>query len=224
MRIGVIGAGQMAEALGTGWARAGHEVMIGARSPEKAADLAERIGRGARGGDLREAAEYGDVTLLALPAGAIDELLRKVGDTLSGRPLIDCANAFAPDAFTGAPDSFRLDEEALAERVAGLAPDAHVVKAFNLCAAEVWESQTKAYEGRTLAVPLCGDDRRALTTVAGLVTDLGLHPVPAGGLDRARYLEAMGVFVIGLWFAGHDARAIFPPLEAAFAVPDDGPS
>jgi hypothetical protein len=30
----------------------------------------------------------------------------------------------------------------------------------------------------------------------------------------------MSAFVVGLWFAGADARAALPPLEAAFAVPD----
>lgn len=222
MRIGVIGAGAMAEALGSGWTKAGHEVMIGGRSADKAAGLAARIG--ATSGDLREAAGFGEVTLVAVPGGAaVLDALRRAGAAeggLAGRPLIDCTIAFAPDAFTEPPGSFTLATEAMAEQIARTAVGAHVVKAFNLCAAELWRSGPRTFEGRTHAVPLCGDDPQALATVSALVTDLDLHPVHAGGLARARYLEAMAVFVTGLWFAGHDARAALPPLESAYAVPD----
>ena len=50
MRIGILGTGGMADALGTRWRRAGHEVRAGGRS-----------------GGLREAAESGtDAVPLAL--------------------------------------------------------------------------------------------------------------------------------------------------------------
>ncbi|MEV4107000.1 NAD(P)-binding domain-containing protein [Nonomuraea sp. NPDC049695] len=211
MRIGILGAGQMAEVLGAGWARAGHEVMIGARSPEKAGKLAEGIG--VRHGDLRAAAAHGEAVLLAVPTTAIAEVLGQAG-ALDGRVVVDCTNAFEPDTSTTAPASFLLAEDAVAERVARLAPQARVVKAFNVCAAEVWAS----HQG--LGVPLCGDDAAALDLVAGLVTDLEFKPVRAGGLNRARYLEAMSAFVVGLWFAGYDPRDMLPALGEAFAQPD----
>jgi predicted dinucleotide-binding enzyme len=221
MRIGVIGAGAMAGALGAGWARAGHEVMIGARSRQKAAELAARIG--ATSGDLREAAGFGEATLVAVTGDAVLNALHQAGapdGSLAGRPLIDCNMPFSPGAFTDAPGSFTLTTGGLAEQVARTAAGAHVVKAFNLCAAEVWGFGPRAFDGRTHAVPLCGDDPQAVATVAGLVEDLGLQPMRGGGLARAKYLEAMAVFVIGLWFAGQDPRAALPPLESAFAVPD----
>ncbi|WP_174183469.1 NADPH-dependent F420 reductase [Nocardia barduliensis] len=219
MRIGIIGAGAMARALGGGWSAAGHEVLVGARSAGAAGELAAAIG--ARAGTITEAAGFGDVVVLALPVPALREVLHAVGDLLVGRTIIDCTNAFAPD--TAAPEgvtAFVLAEDAVAERVSAQAPGAHVVKAFNLCAAEVWEAKARVFDGRRLAVPLCGDDETAVRAVAALAEDLGLQPISAGGLHRARYLEAMSVFTVGLWFAGHDARAMFPPLAAAFAVAD----
>ncbi|MFB8278192.1 NADPH-dependent F420 reductase [Nocardia colli] len=218
MRIGIIGAGAMARALGGGWAAAGHEVLVGARSATAAGELAAAIG--GRAGSIRDAAGFGDVVLLALPVDALDEVLRTVDGLLAGRTVIDCTNAFAPDA--AAPEgvtAFVLSEDAVAERIAA-ASGAHVVKAFNVCAAEVWESETRVFEGRRLAVPLWGDDPAAVRRVATLVEDLKLQPLSAGGLHRAKYLEAVSVFTVGLWFAGQDARAIFPPLDAAFAVAD----
>ncbi|MFD6158476.1 NADPH-dependent F420 reductase [Nocardia sp. NPDC060256] len=219
MRIGIIGAGAMARALGGGWVAAGHEVLVGARSATAAGALAAVIG--ARSGSVRDAAGFGDVVLLALPVGALEEVLRTTGGLLAGRAVIDCTNAFAPDdAAPAGATAFVLSEDAVAERIAAGAPGAHVVKAFNVCAAEVWESHTRVFEGRRLAVPLCGDDSDALRQVATLVEDLKLQPLSAGGLHRAKYLEAVSVFTVGLWFAGQDARAVFPPLAAAFAVAD----
>ncbi|MEV6388492.1 NADPH-dependent F420 reductase [Nocardia xishanensis] len=219
MRIGIIGAGAMARALGGGWAAAGHEVRFGARRREAAVELADAIGHGARGGSIEEAAEFADAVLLAVPVDALDAVLRST--VLDGRVLIDCTNAFQPD--TSAPDgtlNFVLAEDAVAERVAATVPTAHVVKAFNLCAAEVWAAEAREFDGSRLSVPLCGDDPDAVQLVAGLAEDLKLRPFPAGGLHRARYLEATSAMTVGLWFAGHDSRAMFPPLAAAFAARD----
>lgn len=206
----------MARALGSGWAAAGHEVFVGARTFERAAEAAEAMGNGAKAGGIPEAAVFGEATLLALPVAALSEVLRESGaGAFTGRALIDCTNAFLPDA-----GAFTLTEPAVAERIAAEAPGAHVVKAFNLCAAELWESDQRTFEGRPLAVPLCGDDASALDLVATLAESLNLHPVRAGGLAQARYLEATSAFVVGQWFSGNDFRAMVPPLEDAFAVAD----
>ena len=53
MKIGLLGAGRMAEALGTRFARTGHQVFVGARDDGKAFALAQRIGPGTGAGSLR---------------------------------------------------------------------------------------------------------------------------------------------------------------------------
>ncbi|MFF0612107.1 NADPH-dependent F420 reductase [Nocardia tengchongensis] len=221
MRIGILGAGQMARALGGGWAAAGHEIVVGARTSAAAAAAAADIGAGARPATIAEAASFGDATLLAVPVPALDEILTAHRETFADRVLIDCTNAFAPNAFAPDTGGFGLSEPAVAERISAGAPGARVVKAFNLLAAEVWAGPHREFEGRPLTVALCGDDTAAVAAVAGLAEDLKLRPVAAGGLGRARYLEATAAFVVGLWFTGYDARAMFPPFESAFAVPDN---
>lgn len=221
MRIGIIGAGQMARALGGGWAAAGHEIVVGARSLAAARAAADAIGHGAGSGEIRDAASFGAAVLLAVPVSALDDVLTVASDALIGRTVIDCTNAFAPDStLPKGASGFVLSEDAVAERIAATAAGARVVKAFNVCAAEVFAGPARVFENRRLAVPICGDDPSAVSLVSGLVADLGLVPAPAGGLHRARYLEATAVFTVGLWFAGYDARAVFPPVEAAFAVAD----
>lgn len=185
----------MADALGTRWRCAGHEVRTGGRS-----------------GGLREAAEFGtDAVLLALPYAAVAEVVGGLAEALRGRVLIDCTNPVGP--------GFRLltaGGPAAAERIAAAAPAAHVVKAFNLCHVDVWRLTPPVFDGRPLAVPLCGDDPAALDVVRHLVRDLGCEPLDAGGLDRACLVEATAALLIGLWVGeGADAQAIAPPLAHA---------
>ncbi|MEV0556510.1 NAD(P)-binding domain-containing protein [Streptomyces sp. NPDC050597] len=195
MRIGILGTGGMADALGTQWRRAGHEVLAGSRS-----------------GGLREAAGFGtDAVLLALPYTAVADVVAGLEEVLRGRVLIDCTNPVGPGfalLTAGGP--------AAAERIASAAPAASVVKAFNLCHVDVWRLTPPVFDDRPLAVPLCGDDEAALTVVRRLVRDLGCEPLNAGGLDRAGLLEATAALLIGLWVGeGADAQAIAPPLEFA---------
>ncbi|MFG1999186.1 NADPH-dependent F420 reductase [Spirillospora sp. NPDC048911] len=213
MRIGILGAGGMADALGGQWARAGHEVMIGARAPEKAAALAEKIG--ARSGSLREAAAFGEVALLAVRYAAAEDVVRAAGGALDGRVLIDCTNTWGDSTFallTG-------DGPSGAQRIAAAAPGARVVKAFNLCHESVWRRTPPVFDGRPLGVPVCGDDDDALNVVERLVRDLGCEPLLGGGLDRAGQLEATAAFVVGLYAVGADPAVMLPPLEHAGGEP-----
>lgn len=196
MRIGILGTGGMSDALGTQWRRAGHEVLAGGRSA----------------GGLREAAAFGtDAVLLAVPYAAVVEVVAGLEPVLSGRVLIDCTNPVGPGfglLTAGGP--------AAAQRIAAAAPAAHVVKAFNLCHVDVWRMTPPVFDGRPLAVPLCGDDAAALSVVRRLVRDLGCEPLNAGGLDRAGLVEATAALLIGLWVGeGADAQAIAPPLAFA---------
>ncbi|GAA2162963.1 NADPH-dependent F420 reductase [Actinomadura napierensis] len=211
MRIGVLGAGNMADALAMQWARKGHDVRIGARTPEKAVALAGRVGHGAEGGTLRKAAEFGDAVLLAVTHEGVEDALRQAGP-LAGRVLIDCTNPMEPPferlKTDGGPSAAR--------RVADLT-GARVVKAFNTCPDPVWRMTPPVFGGRPLGVPLCGDDPEALAVARRLVTDLGCVPMDGGGLERAALLEAATAFLVGLWMAGEDPLTMLPPAAVVMA-------
>ncbi|MCC8249969.1 NADPH-dependent F420 reductase [Saccharothrix luteola] len=198
MRIGVLGSGGMADALGGRWVEAGHEVVIGGRSPERSKALAAGIG--AVAGSPADAAAFGDAVLLAVPAAVAAEVLGHA----PGRVVIDCTNSVVPGRFV-------LDEPRAAARLAA-ASKARVVKAFNLCHVDVWRQPSFTFEGRPLGVPLCGDSADALDVVRELVRSIGCVPVDGGPLERAELLEATTAFAIGLWVGGADVRSMFPPI------------
>ena len=195
----------MTEAVAAQWVRAGHEIMIGGRSPDKAAALAERIG--ARAGTLAEAANFGEAALLAVKRQGLDDTLRQAGapdGSLDGVTVIDCGNAVDTSDFS----LVTWEGKSLAERAQALAPGSHLVKAFNLCHARVWETSPPAFGGRPLAVPFAGDDE-GKDVARLLIKDLGCEPLDAGDLRQARHLEAMAIVIIRLLFNDYDPYSAF---------------
>ncbi|WP_371546317.1 NAD(P)-binding domain-containing protein [Streptomyces sp. NBC_00554] len=216
MRIGILGTGTLAAALGEGWARAGHEVAIGGRSQLKAEKLAERLGHGVLAVAPREVAIGRDAVLLAVSWDGVEDMLRSAGapdGVLEGTPLIDPTNAVAH----GVGTLLTEPGESMAGRIAELAPGAHVVKAFHLFPADQWTSSPDPDRTR-VTVAMCGDDTAALHTVGELVRGVGGTPAVLGTLDRAHQLEEVAGFVIGLAFAGFDPNSAVPCVASLPAV------
>jgi 8-hydroxy-5-deazaflavin:NADPH oxidoreductase len=203
VKIGVIGAGRMAGALGARFAAAGHTLMIGARKPDAAAALAGTIGNGAAHGTIADAARYADVILLAVNRSGITEALTAAGD-LRGKTLVDCNN-LGPDPAEGATIAAAVQAQS----------GANVVKAFNCCHFHVWAMEPPVFDGRPLVVPYCGDDDDAKGQVKHLIEEMGCRPLDLGGLAKARHIEYLAAIVIGLLFAGADPTTVFNLVDAA---------
>lgn len=205
MKIGILGAGMMTEALAEQWVRAGHDVLIGGRTPEKAAELAKRIG--ARSGTLREAAEFGEAILLAVRREGLETTLAEAGageGTLAGKTVIDCGNATDVTDFS----QVTWNGASMSEEAQRLAPGSHVVKAFNMAHAKVWQMRPPVFDGRPLAVPFAGDDE-GKDIARRLIKDVGAEPLDAGDLRQARNLEAAAIVIIRLLFSGYDPHSVF---------------
>ncbi|RIV41406.1 NADP oxidoreductase [Micromonospora radicis] len=211
MKIGILGTGGMAAALGGAWVAAGHDVLVGGRSPLRARRTAELAAAGA--GSLADAARHGDAVLLAVPAAAAPRLVTELADDLAGRTVVDCTNPLVPT-----DDGLLLDvgeTGSIAWRLATAAPGAYVVKAFNLCHVSSWTLRPPTFENVPLAVPFCADHPTAVAATRTLIDSIGCTPAPCGGLVRAAYLEATAALAIGMWWAGLQPRNAFPsPAEA----------
>ncbi|HET6501265.1 MAG TPA: NAD(P)-binding domain-containing protein [Amycolatopsis sp.] len=208
MRIGILGTGVLAVGLGAAWTRVGHEVLVGGRSPDKTAAAAVRMGGSARAVTPADAVTGRHAVLVAVSWRGLPDILRAAGaadGSLTGTPLIDPTNAVEH----GVGELLTADGRAAAEHVAGWAPGAQVVKAFHLFPADQWN------EGRRpVTVVLAGDHENALGIAAALVRDVGAQPVVLGGLSRARQLEEVAGFVIGLAFSGVDPNSALPRVPA----------
>lgn len=221
MRIGILGTGSMATALGGAWVRAGHKVLVGGRNVTAAATVAARIEAAGHGG-LAEAAAYGEAVLMAVPADSAPRLAQELAPVLAGRTVLDCTVPMEPG-----PDGPSLTTaggtDSVAARIAAAAPDAGVAKVFGICHESIWTLPRPAFEGAPLAVPFCAGTPAAAALAAELITSMGCSPLPCGGLSRAALLEAAAVLAIGVWWSGGEARHAFPsPALAPGAVDDEG--
>ena len=183
MKIGMIGSGNVGSALGRTWARAGHQVMFSSRHLEDDKRLAADVGANARAGTPREAAEFGDVLVFAVPYGALPELGQALRDSIKDKVVIDACNPFPR---RDGEIAERAREKGAGLMSAELLPGARVVRAFNAVGADRM-GQAREEPGR-VGMPIAGDDDEALDIASTLIREIGYEPVRIGGLEMGKYL------------------------------------
>lgn len=193
MKIGIIGSGNMGSALGKIWARQGHQVMFSySRDRAKLEAIAAEAGANAQTGTPAEAAEFADVVLFVVPWKAVNEALTQAG-SLAGKVVISCVNPLKPD-FSGLEVGTSTSG---AEEIAKQIPDAKVVEVL-FPFAEQLHADSRQFGSETATQFYCGNDTEAKAIVANLISQVGLHPVDAGALFNARFLEPLGLLLVQL--------------------------
>lgn len=190
MRIGVLGTGDVAKAIGRGLITLGHEVKMGSRTAnnEKALAWVAESGPRASAGTFADAAAFGELVVLATLGVANEEALRAAGlDQLAGKIIIDTTNPL--DFSTGGPRLAVSGEDSGGERVQRLIPTAKVVKAFNTVGNAFMFRPT--FPGGPPDMFIAGDDKEAKKQVSALLADFGWGVVDAGAITSSRYLEGM---------------------------------
>lgn len=133
----------------------------------------------------RDAAQAGDVIILAVPWPAMETVAQNLGTT-TGKIIIDVS-------FPHQQGSDGYYEPMLAtssaEMIQQWNPDAHVMKTFALQASYVIDNPEVA--GGPVSIPIAGNDRRSKEQIARVISAMGLDPVDAGPLRMSRELEAM---------------------------------
>jgi predicted dinucleotide-binding enzyme len=193
-RIAILGTGNLGQALASCWARAGHPIVFGSRTPDdkRVRDLIRDISGPVSAVTPAEAAAQADIVVSALPWEPAKELLRAVGD-LTGKIVIDPMNA--PLKLVDRYPAPRDTPISVAEELQALLPGAKVVKAFNTPTSKSIVDPRRA--GGHVSIPLAGADVAAKSRVAALVSEIGLEPVDCGPLVAARYIEAMLLLASG---------------------------
>lgn len=213
MNIGIIGAGNIAGAVGLLWARAGHAVRFGTRHPEALGPLLARAGGKASAGTAEDAARFGEALFCSVPYGAWPDLAAAILPLVAGKAVIDSANPYPERDGAFARDAIAAGEGAGAP-VARLLPGARLVRAFNSVYFKTLETEAHR-AGDRVGIPLAGDEEDAMALAAGLVRDAGFDPVPVGPLVRAREFDP-GTPTYNTGMSG-------PGLARALGVPAGSP-
>ena len=135
----------------------------------------------------------GDIVVLAVPYASIAGIIAQRGAQLAGKVVVDVTNPVNFETFDGL--TVPADGSAASEIAAAL-PGSQVVKAFNTNFAGTLVAGDVG--GQPTTVLLAGDDADAKALLAGVVSAAGLRAVDAGGLKRARELEALGFLQVSL--------------------------
>lgn len=196
MKVGILGSGEVGQALGRGFVSRGHDVKIGSRNPKSAALVAwQKQAKGkASTGTVEETAKHGEIIVFATMGAAAEDVIRASGPkNFAGKIVIDVTNPLdfskgpTPGLFVGVTDS-------LGERVQRWLPDAKVVKAFNTVSnAQMVDPK---FSGGAPEMLICGNDAPSKKKVAGILKEFGWPgALDVGSIEGARWLEAL----VPLW-------------------------
>jgi predicted dinucleotide-binding enzyme len=180
--VTIIGAGNIGAAVARIALTAGASVQVLTRDAAKAAAVDPAVTAGTIG-----EAVTGEIVVLALPYGAIDDVLAQYPDGFAGRTVVDPTNPVDFSTF----DSLVVPEGSSATaQLAARLSQAHLLKAFNTNFAPTLATATVG--AQPTAVLVAGDDTDAKAALIALVTAAGLRGIDAGSLKRAHELEAVG--------------------------------
>ncbi|WP_436757125.1 NADPH-dependent F420 reductase [Streptosporangium sp. V21-05] len=194
--IGILGGtGDQGKGLARRFALAGHTVLIGSRSAERAQAAAESVGGSVRGADNPTVAAEADVVIVAIPWDGHRSTLESLRSELAGKIVVDCVNPLGFDK-QGAY-ALAVEEGSAAQQAAAVLPDSRVVAAFHHVSAVLL--MDPEVEEITLDVLVAGDDREATDTVQALAGRIpGMRGVYAGRLRNAHQVEALTANLISI--------------------------
>lgn len=183
--IAIIGTGNVGGALGPRLVALGYPVIYGSRDPARS-DVRDLVTRtGARGSVAlpRDAAAAARVIVLAVPAHALEDVVRELGD-LQGKIVVDVTTG----AMRRAADGYMELEPgpSNSQRVQAWLPRAHVVK---VAIPSHYIIQQPLVLGVAPTVPIASDNRQAKGIVARLIAGIGLDPFDAGPLRFSRAID-----------------------------------
>lgn len=193
MKIGIVGAGNIGSTAARLFVRAGHEVAISnSRGGEGLEPLVEELGPKAKATTIADAANFGEVVLVAIPFGKYKTL---PADDLKTKVVVDAGNYY-PDR-DGKFAELDKGETTSSELVSEHLKEARYVKGFNT----IW-FQHLATQGNTelpledrRAIFIAGDDSGAKEIVAKLIEEIGFAAVDSGFLHEGGRQQQPGTAV-----------------------------
>lgn len=206
MKIGIIGSGNIGATSARLFVRAGHEVALSnSREGEGLEDLVAELGTEAKATTIEEAANFGEVVLIAIPFGKFSTL---PADAFKGKVVIDAGNYYPNrDGNFAALDN---DQTTSSELMSDHLKEERLVKGFNTIWFEHLATQGDTnlpFQDRR-AIFIAGDDSEAKEIVARLIEEIGFAAVDTGFLREGGRRQQPGTALYNKELTGKDAAAL----------------
>jgi NADPH-dependent F420 reductase len=193
------GTGPEGKGLAYRFALAGHEVVVGSRTLERAEAAAREVGERLPAATVRgmmnaDAAREAEVVVLTVPFTAQAGTLPALREEIGGKIVVSTG---VPISFEkGKPAMLAVPEGSAAEQAQALLPEARVVAAFqNLGAGKLWEGD----ESLDQDIIVCAGDAEAKRQVMALSEEIrGARAVDGGPLTSSRYVEGITVLLLAI--------------------------
>lgn len=210
MRIGILGGtGPEGKGLAVRWALAGEEIVIGSRDATRAQQAAQEVLALCPGGKVSgalnsEAAQQGEMVVIAIPYEGHKETLTALRPALAGKVVVDVV---APLAFSrGRARALLVPEGSVAQQAQAVVPEARVVAAFHTISAHDLLQPPNPIPCDVL---VCADDADAKRTVMALAERIpGVRAIDANGLECARYVEDLVALLLNINRAYRGSRSM----------------
>lgn len=190
MKIGILGSGEVAQTLGAGFLKHGHDVTMGTREPSKLAEWMAKNPK-ARVASLPETAKFAELAVLAVKGTRLSEAVRSAGPAnLAGKPVIDVTNPIADAPPENGVLKFVTDlNGSMMERVQQEFPEVRFVKAFNSVGSS--RMVNPQFSGGRPTMFICGDDEAAKKKVTAILDQFGWETADMGKAVAARAIEPL---------------------------------
>src|SRR5579872_5675177 len=210
MNVGILGSGEVAQALAKGFLQRGDSVMLGTRDASKLEAWRAASGERASVGSFTETAQFGEwIAIATLGTAAVDVLAQAGPQHFAGKIVIDSTN---PLRFDGGVAFLAYCDPSNGERVASALREARVVKAFNTVGNPLFVRPD--FHGPRGVMFLAGNDGEAKAAVAKLCEEWGWSPSDMGGIEASRYLEAMCIVWVRYCAGSHQFNNAFTFVTA----------
>lgn len=191
-KIGILGSGVVGQALGSGFIKYGHEVMIGTRDASKLKDWKLNAGDKASVGSFLDTAKFADIIILAAKGTVAKAVLEMAGiENLKDKTIIDATNpiADAPPEH-GVLKYFTTLDRSLMEDLQETFQNAHFVKAFNMIGSHLMVNPGFT-EKPTMFI--CGNNEKAKKDVSEILEKFGFETEDLGNVESARAIEPLAM-------------------------------
>lgn len=189
-KIGIIGSGVVAQALGKGFLKNGYDVLLGTKDTSKLMGWQNSDGQGAQLGSFGDAAKFGDIVVLAVKGSVVRDAIELAGAAhLSGKTVIDATNPIADAApENGVLRFFTNLDESLMEQMQTAYPKIHFVKAFNSVGSAYMVNPP--FESKP-SMFICGNNETAKKEVSYIIELFGWESIDMGAVEAARAIEPL---------------------------------
>jgi predicted dinucleotide-binding enzyme len=204
MKFGILGTGNVGDAIGSKLASLGHDVMMGSRTSgnEKALAFVAKNADHTKSGTFEEAAAFGEIVFNCTKGEIALEVIAQVADAIKGKILIDVTNPL--DFSNGMPPCLipeLSNTNSLGEEIQRRHPEVDVVKTLNTMWCGLMVNPTLIGDGNHVNY-ICGNNQSAKDKVKTILQEFSWKKenlLDLGDITNARATEAVLPIWLRVW-------------------------